>query len=1104
VTVKFKHIFYLLIAFLLIGGNVANAQFYYGTQMDFGKNRIQYAPYKWEYFRFEKFDTYFYKNGRELAAYVSESTTRNLKEIEEFYDYQLDSRIQIIIYNKLSDFRLSNIGLSSDPSFNLGGTNKLAGSKILIYNDGNHVDLEKQIRAGLAEILFNQMLYGGNWKDVIKNSALLSLPEWYTKGLFAYIASNWDKNIDNIIKDGILNKKYKNLNRLSGKDAEYAGHAVWRYIAEAYGLAVIPNVIYMTKISHNIESGFAFVLGLSLKTLDSDWKSFYASKYNENPAIDPIPFYHEALLKKTNKHRQYSQFKISPDGKYAAYVTNEMGQLKLFVYDLEKKKQKRIYKAEKKLDRITDYTYPVIAWHPSSKLLTFVYEKKGEVNLNYYNIESKKIEKRPPLYSFEKILDFSYADDGKTLVLSGVQKGQTDIFVYNLTSNFTEQITKDLYDDLSPKFINGGRQIIFASNRVDDTIRIDGKTLYQKLGKRNDLFLYDHKNKSKVLRRVTTTPDIDESSPHGYGKNYVTFLGEKDFVTQRFVAKFDSAISYVDTTEHYRYFAVSKQVGLNSRSILMQDVNASSSKASEIFLYKGRFKLLTTELKPFDELVPAKDQGKTGSNVEQKNANQKEEVINTGIAVKVVEAVKIPDNRLQPNLLRKGAVDIGNYVFENEKRDTAKAVSKKLPDTLSVKNFEAARIGSGITEDPFILPKQRNYLRTYSIDQLVTQFDNTFLNSGYQRYTGSAVLFNPGINGLIKIGASDVFEDHRIIGGFKLGFDLKSNEVFLSTENRSGRYDKQWMFYRQSFPNTDAFGAPKQLSHQIRYSVKYPFNELASLRGSLTGRNDRSTFLATDITNMQRKSEFEYWGIGKLEFVYDNTRAKGVNVLFGTRYKIFAEYFNRIDESSKNITVVGLDFRHYIKIHRNLVWANRLAASTSGGTQKLVYYLGSVDNWINFSSNPTFNPGVPVAQDQNYAYQALASNLRGFSQNIRNGNSFAVFNSELRWPVFSYLLNRPIKNEFINSFQLVAFGDIGTAWTGKSPYANDNAFNIQTITQNPITVTIQREQEPLVGGYGWGMRGKLLGYFVRADWAWGVDDGEIKPRIFYLSLALDF
>ncbi len=1103
-TIKLKHLFYLISAILVLECNNVYAQFYYGTQMDFGKNRIQYIPYKWEYFRFEKFDTYFYKNGRELAAYVSESATKNLKEIEEFYDYQLDSRIQFVVYNKLSDFRLSNIGLSTDPTFNLGGSNKLAGSKIMIFNDGNHVDLEKQIRAGLAEVVFNQMLYGGSWKEVIKNSALLSLPEWYTRGLFAYIASNWDKHIENTIKDGVLNNKYKNINRLSGKDAENAGHAVWRYIAESYGSGVIPNVIYMTKISHNIESGFSFVLGLSLKTLDKDWKTYYANKFSQNPSVDAIPFYHEALIKKTNKNRHYSQFKMSPDGKYAAYVTNEMGQLKLFVYDIEKKKQKRIYKAEKKLDRITDYTYPVIAWHPSSKLLTYVYEKKGEVNLNYFNIETKKIEKRPPLYNFEKILDFSYADDGKTLVLSAVQKGQTDIFVYNLTSNFTEQITKDLYDDLNPRFINGGRQIIFASNRIDDTLRMDGKTFYQKLGKKNDLFLYDHKNKLKVLRRVTATSDIDETSPYPYGKNYISYLGEKDFVTQRFVAKFDSAISYVDTTEHYRYFSTSKQVGLNSRSILMHDVNANTSMVSEVFLYKGRYKLLTTELKAFDEISSSKEPLKKNIEQEPIRNEKKADNLPATVTLKKVEAAKIPDNRLQPDLLKKGAIDINNYVFDNEKKDSTKLISKKLPDTLSVRNFEAARIGSGITEESFLLPKQRNYLRTYTIDQLVTQFDNTFLNSGYQIFTGSAVLFNPGINGLIKIGASDVFEDYRIVGGFKLGLDLKSNEVFLTTENRLGRYDKQWLFYRQSFPNTDAFGAPKQLSHQIRYSVKYPFNELASLRGSITGRNDKSTFLATDITNLQRKSEFEYWGIGKLEFVYDNTRAKGVNVLFGTRYKLFAEYFNRIDDASKNITVLGMDFRHYIKIHRNLVWANRLAASTSSGTQKLVYYLGSVDNWINFSSTPTFNPEVPVSRDQNYAYQALASNLRGFSQNIRNGNSFAVINSEIRWPVFSYLLNRPIKNEFINSFQLIAFGDIGTAWTGKSPYGNNNSFNIQVISQNPITVTIQKEQEPLVGGYGWGMRGKLLGYFVRADWAWGVDDGEIKPRIFYLSLALDF
>ncbi len=1093
-------IFYLSFIGFIFLTNQLSAQFYYGTQMDFGKNRIQYTPFKWEYFRFEKFDTYFYKNGRELAAYISESAHKNLKEIEDYYDFQLDSRIQLIVYNKQSDFRLSNIGLSTDPAFNLGGNNKLAGSKISIYYEGNHKDLEKQIRAGLAEVLFNQMLYGGNWKDILKNAALLNLPEWYTKGLFSYMACNWDAQIDNIIKDKILNNKFRNINRLSGKDAEYAGQAVWNYISEVYGAAVIPNIIYMTKISHNIESGFTFVLGSSLQNLDKDWKKYYLNKYRPNPAIEPIPYAHEAIIEKTKKSRIYSQFKLSPNGKHAAFVTNEMGQIKLFVYETEKKKLKRIYKAEKKLNRINDYSYPVIAWHPSSQLLTFVYEKKGEVNLNYFNVETQKIEKRPPLYNFEKILDFSYAPDGKTLVMSAVQKGQTDIFVYNLASNFTEQITKDLYDDLNPHFINGGLQIIFASNRVDDTLRTDGKLFYQQLKNKNDLFLYDFKNKAKVLRRVTNTPKIDESSPYAYHKNYITFLGEKDFTIQRYVARFDSAISYVDTTEHYRYFALTKQAGLNSRSILMQDVAEGSDKVSEIFLHQGKYKLLTTQLKPFDELANAADT----ENSNTKPQEDKSSALPIPVSIKTVEAVKIPDNSLKPDMNKPGSVDIAAYIFDNEKKDSLKPSTKKLPDTLSVKNFEIAKIGIGVTEPAFTIPKQRTYLRTYAIDQLVTQFDNTFLNTGYQKYTGGAVIFNPGINGLIKIGASDVFEDYRIVGGFKLGFDFKSNEAFISTENRKGRLDKQWLFYRQSFPVSNAFGVPKQLSHQIRYSIKYPFNEIASLRNSVAGRIDKSTYLSSDFNNMQKKPEFEYWIYDRLEFVYDNTRSLGVNVLSGTRYKIFAEYYNRVDDMQKNMLVAGLDFRHYIKIHRNLIWANRFAASMSGGTQKLVYYLGSVDNWLNFGSNPTFNTEVPVSQSQNYAYQALASNLRGFSQNIRNGSSFAVINSEVRWPIFSYLFNRPIKNEFFNCFQLIAFGDVGTAWTGNSPYSQKNAFNIQTIYQNPVTVTIQREQEPLVAGYGWGVRSKILGYFVRADWAWGIDDNEVKPRIFYVSLALDF
>jgi hypothetical protein len=200
--------------------------------------------------------------------------------------------------------------------------------------------------------------------------------------------------------------------------------------------------------------------------------------------------------------------------------------------------------------------------------------------------------------------------------------------------------------------------------------------------------------------------------------------------------------------------------------------------------------------------------------------------------------------------------------------------------------------------------------------------------------------------------------------------------------------------------------------------------------------------------------------------------------------------------------VLGADFRYYLKIHRQLIWATRFATSTSLGNNKLVYYLGSTDN--SFVPNDNFNYDIQVDQSQNYAFQAVATNLRGFVQNIRNGNSFALINSEIRFPIFQYLINKPIRSDFFRNFQIIGFGDIGTAWTGSSPYSKNNALFKKDYNGNPISISVTKNVEPIVGGYGFGLRTRLLGYFMRADWAWGVDDGAVQPRIFYFSLGLDF
>lgn len=1091
----------LFILLLCLFAFKSNAQFYTGSQMDFGKNRVKYENFFWTYYIYDRYDVYFYEEGKDLANYVSKSAKTQMESVERLFDYSFDGRIQFICYNKQSDFKQSNIGLSTEEQYNTGGVTRIAGSKIILYYEGDHAKLDAQIRAGLAEVLIDQMMYGGNVREMLKNNTLLSLPEWYTKGLIDYVANDWNSDIDNRVKDGILSGKYKNINRLEGVDAVYGGHALWKHIADNYGEAVISNLLYMTKVSRNIDNSALFVLGISIKNLWNECNETYQKKYNDPDVTKTLPE-QKPLIAKPKATRVYGNMKISPDGNYVLYTTNEMGQYKLFLYDVQKNKTKRLVKSGAKIDRINDYSFPLLAWHPSGKIFTYIEEKKGKIVMTTYDMESKQKTKRNIL-GFEKILDYSYNDDGKKFVMSAVQKGQTDIFIFTAASNGYDQITKDIYDDLNPRFIHNSKEIVFASNRPVDTLFFDTKRKYPDGMPHKDLFVFDNVTKSPVLKRVTNTPGIDEMYPSDYDSTHISYLSDLNGIRNRYIARFDSVISFVDTAAHYKSVATSFPVSNYQRSILQQEVSIKANKITEIIFENGKYKMYVEPLVSSATITPL--DLKNTSYRDYRDRIEKKEQVETDAKNKaindspVAEDVKIViDMSDKKEIKDSNDVDINNYSFNNEQPKKVIDQPKEANKTTSSTDTITAK-----PHDEFVLGKQRNYNTNYSIDYVVSQLDNSFLNGSYQKFTGggSPIYLNPGLNAFFKIGMSDLFEDYRITGGMRFSGDFNSNEFFLSYEDRMKNLDRQIVVHREGLSNPNNDGAlVKVRSHDIRYILKYPFSEVASLRGSIAYRNDNSIYLATDSVNLAKPNQYENWGSAKLEFVYDNTIKRGLNLYNGLRGKLFAEYYRQIDKAETDFYVLGLDWRYYKKIHRDLIWANRIAASTSFGKEKLIYYMGGVDNWF----GAKFDNTTTIATDQHYAYQTLATNMRGFYQNVRNGNSFAVLNSELRFPIFKYFYKRPIRADFIQNFQIIAFGDLGTAWTGPSPYSDKNSLNTQVIYQDPLVITLKTQHDPLIGGYGWGIRSRLFGYFIRLDRAWGVQDGIVLKPIWHLSLSLDF
>jgi hypothetical protein len=229
-----------------------------------------------------------------------------------------------------------------------------------------------------------------------------------------------------------------------------------------------------------------------------------------------------------------------------------------------------------------------------------------------------------------------------------------------------------------------------------------------------------------------------------------------------------------------------------------------------------------------------------------------------------------------------------------------------------------------------------------------------------------------------------------------------------------------------------------------------------------------------------------------------------MNIWNGLRYKVYMDMNMPVSGASvknKHTYNFGFDGRHYLPIYRNFIWATRAAADFSWGTEKLIYYLGGVDGWL----SPKFNSANRPDPDQNYAFQTLAVNMRGFNQNVANGNNAFVFNSELRLPVFSTLLNKPVNNAFIRNFQLIQFIDLGTAWNGKYDKFARPGVVYTNGGNNPVSfVTKAGGIGPFAGGYGFGARSTLLGYFLKFDAAWEMNGIFRGKPILYFALGLDF
>jgi hypothetical protein len=444
------------------------------------------------------------------------------------------------------------------------------------------------------------------------------------------------------------------------------------------------------------------------------------------------------------------------------------------------------------------------------------------------------------------------------------------------------------------------------------------------------------------------------------------------------------------------------------------------------------------------------------------------------------------------------------------------------------------------TEGPATLASFKKYPykpKKFSAEFGSIGFNNDVLVNRYQAYQfGSGpVMLNSGtpLNGLIRLGTADLMEDVKFLGGFKLSTNLDDNEWLFGYQNYRRRIDWSAFYYR-NVQN----GSILVLSGNIPFAIypgriftnlyqagaSYPFDESKRLKLSTGIRSDNVVTSTVDTLSAKIGNSKKLYSVTHLEFVYDNTLHPAMNIYEGLRYKAYIDWNRQVGGLQAGIGPntfnFGFDCRYYYPIFRNFIWAGRAAGDFSWGNQKMIYYLGGVDGWLMFGSNTKvlpngstkdryFNTANQPANDQNYAFQSLALNMRGFIQNVANGNNAIVLNSEFRLPVWSTFVEKVVTNSFLRNLQLVQFVDLGTAWNGRynSIRRPEVSYNTTTPGGNPGPVTVRVKTGgigPFAGGYGFGVRSTVLGYFLKFDVSWPMNGFFKGSPVTYFAMGLDF
>jgi hypothetical protein len=1009
---------------------------------------VQFRNFAWKQFSSPNFDIFFCDKNENLAKITAQNAEDDFRYITNLIGYAPVARIRVFVYPSVSDLRQSNIGINQQ-DFKVGGQTNFAKNVIEVAFTGTQTSYREQLRYEIANALLLDMVYGGNLKDVLQTTYLLSLPNWVLEGAAAYCAYGWNEKCDNFIRDRLTAGKLKNPEDYEGTDAVLVGQSVWSFVVQEFGESSMSNILNLIRIMRNEKSSIYNATSLPYPTFVMRWFQFY-QKQNQDLSGTYSRLPEKNMVFTTQK--QLASTAVGKNADEFLLAENELGFFRIKKQSLTGGKPEKVFKIGTKVINQTYQTkMPIVVLDEAGGFATF-FEEKGIMSLKVVQSGDKK-GKSFPLKHIGTVNHAALSPDGKSLVISAEKDANADIYLLSLSSGSLQVLTNDAEDDLTPSFWTA-EKILFASNRNLKQQENSGGTSF-------NIFSLDVA--TKKIEQLTNV-EAFLSSPKAVDEKNFLFLGEQSGITQiyRYEAAnetFSQVTDFISGINDFHY--------RNGKMLITTEI---AGRDAVFFLPNFDFK---------QDRFTGKIPRRLAQDLKRLKSRAKEKAENSG------KEDKKKDSPADEEKEKDGEDYNFNTFNKKGRKRLLKDIDKyKYPTSKEVKiertsDYESL-FGFEQTTFSFAIDPLRNFGLLFEM-----KFSDDLENHKF--HVG---IFNPN---LFFLQNSVVFAEYKYLKN-RIDYGLRLDRQTYTVAKQT--------FTQKYYYNRYEFDATLPVSVSSRFSVA-PF--YANTVFMVTSEFN-------PIAQQVRPVHAHYAGF-KAEAVFDNVINTGPNLKDGIQFRARYDQFLGVNADAKSFGHLEIDGRYYKKLHPALTFASRIAYGRYFANDHKGYRLGGTDNWlfrrdVQRNTDPFYvneEIGEPFRNNlSDILFVRYATPMRGFDYNKLFGSNYLLLNAEMRIPLLGLFQTTASRSRFVNNLQAVIFTDIGAAWSGISPFNRQNSLNTVEINVRPFRATVSNFKDPFLVGYGGGLRTKIFNYFTKFDFAWGLEDGKVSKLQYYVSLGYDF